>query len=977
DQLNLFAMYCFNAGATVVPFRPLGRQTNEAVLDNISPNVSFAGGWSDSSATSYFYGSAGQVPYRYASLAATETATATYTPNIPVAGIYPVYTWVRHGPDRCDQLYRIRHSGGEGQVRVPHHMVGNGWVYLGEYHFNAGSNAANGSVVISNLRGSTNGSVIIADAIRFGNGMGSIDRGGGVSGYPREEECTRYWAAAGIGYGMPSSLYDAGSHDESDSWSTPSQMSAEMNRGPTQPPNSTNVADHLDYKRIHISFHSNAATNTARGTLALITNDPTPNQSALATICGDEVESDLISVGSPPLEHPWATRSPTYTGGYSEIDGSLFNYEMDATIIEVAFHSNVEDANLMRDPKARNAIARAAYHGVIKYMNQFDTNDVVPLTFLPEPPRSPRAVGTTNGIVLSWVAPINQSGSSSPTNYVIYSSTNGYGFGNIVSVGNVLTYTFTNLATDTDFYFRVVAANAAGQSFPAEVVGCRRSSTNGAPKVLVVNAFDRFDRTQNLLQSTVALNYSPPDNSGTIERVNPRQNNSFDYVVPHGKAISAYGVAFDSCQNEAISGGQIVMTNYPMAIWACGDESTSDETFSSTEQTKVITFLNGGGHLFVSGSEIGWDLDRASGPTAADRTFYNNQLHAKFYSDTNDNSGIYTAAAVSGAIFAGNSSAVYDDGSKGIYWVKTPDITTPFGGGTKVALYYNGTTNPAGIQYDGSLGGGRVVYWGFPFETMTLEARRIAYMADILTFFTSPLITTQPISQIVNQGTNVTFSAIVSGSTPLVFQWRLNGTNIFGATSTSLLFSNVQATNAGNYTLVVTNTSGSVTSLIATLTVNLPPTITLQPLDQSVWLGQDATFVVQATGTSPLRYQWQFNGTNILGAVTNVFTRSNSQQADGGSYQVLVINIAGSLLSSSAVLTVSIPAPAVLTSVSGSSSNFQFVLTGDSGASYTILRSTNLIDWLPLTNVVLTNGSYQFMEAPLLEEQQFYRAVAP
>src|SRR6266568_2351730 len=90
---------------------------------------------------------------RIASLAAAETATATYTPTIPVAGYYPVYCWTRHGSDRGDQLYRIRHTGGESQVRIPHHMVGNGWIFLGEYYFNAGSNPNIGSVVISNLRG--------------------------------------------------------------------------------------------------------------------------------------------------------------------------------------------------------------------------------------------------------------------------------------------------------------------------------------------------------------------------------------------------------------------------------------------------------------------------------------------------------------------------------------------------------------------------------------------------------------------------------------------------------------------------------------------------------------------------------------------------------------------------------------------------------------------------------------------------------
>ena len=85
DQLNFFAAYCFNAGAIVASLRPLGQQTNEVVLDNVSAGVTFAGSWSDSGST-YYFGNPGDVPYRFASLAATETATATYTPTIPVAG---------------------------------------------------------------------------------------------------------------------------------------------------------------------------------------------------------------------------------------------------------------------------------------------------------------------------------------------------------------------------------------------------------------------------------------------------------------------------------------------------------------------------------------------------------------------------------------------------------------------------------------------------------------------------------------------------------------------------------------------------------------------------------------------------------------------------------------------------------------------------------------------------------------------------
>ena len=123
DQLNAFATYAFNAGATVIPMRPLGEQSVERVVDNDDPEVTFTGAWSNSSST-IFYGTSGDpVPYRFASIAATETATARYSPNLPSAGYYPVYAWVRSGSDRTNQLYRIVFSGGATEVRVNHRRV--------------------------------------------------------------------------------------------------------------------------------------------------------------------------------------------------------------------------------------------------------------------------------------------------------------------------------------------------------------------------------------------------------------------------------------------------------------------------------------------------------------------------------------------------------------------------------------------------------------------------------------------------------------------------------------------------------------------------------------------------------------------------------------------------------------------------------------------------------------------------------------
>ena len=118
----------------------------------------------------------------------------------------------------------------------------------------------------------------------------------------------------------------------------------------------------------------------------------------------------------------------------------------------------------------------------------------------------------------------------------------------------------------------------------------------------------------------------------------------------------------------------------------------------------------------------------------------------------------------------------------------------------------------------------------------------------------------------MTQGQSASFAVGASGTAPLSYQWNLNGTALSGATDASLALTNVQATDAGSYTAVVTNPGGSITSAVATLTVNILPGITTQPLSQTVTQGQNASFSVGASGTAPLSYQWSLNSTALSGA---------------------------------------------------------------------------------------------------------------
>lgn len=176
----------------------------------------------------------------------------------------------------------------------------------------------------------------------------------------------------------------------------------------------------------------------------------------------------------------------------------------------------------------------------------------------------------------------------------------------------------------------------------------------------------------------------------------------------------------------------------------------------------------------------------------------------------------------------------------------------------------------------------------------------------------APAITMQPQSQIVPPGSNAIFSVAATGDAPLSYQWNFNGTTITGATATSYSITNVQFGDDGGYAVVVTNSSGSVTSSIAMLVVGIAPAITSQPQSENTNVGATVTFSVGASGDPAPNFQWRLNGNPISGATNSNYTRTNVQPADTGDYSVLLTNVAGSAVSSNATLTVVSGTPTVI-----------------------------------------------------------------
>lgn len=179
-----------------------------------------------------------------------------------------------------------------------------------------------------------------------------------------------------------------------------------------------------------------------------------------------------------------------------------------------------------------------------------------------------------------------------------------------------------------------------------------------------------------------------------------------------------------------------------------------------------------------------------------------------------------------------------------------------------------------------------------------------------------PAIATQPQSQTVTAGSSVTLSVVATGTPAPTYQWRKNGVLVSGATGATLALPNVQVSDSGNYTVVVTNLAGLVTSNPASLTVNAAgPTITTQPQSQQLSVGANATLSVSATGAG-LSYQWKKNGSPLAGATAATHALGAASGDTMGFYSVTVFNATGATESSVATLTVNTGGASRLVNVS-------------------------------------------------------------
>ena len=203
------------------------------------------------------------------------------------------------------------------------------------------------------------------------------------------------------------------------------------------------------------------------------------------------------------------------------------------------------------------------------------------------------------------------------------------------------------------------------------------------------------------------------------------------FAAKYGKALLLSSHNFETVSNTKVLDSTVILNDYDMVFWISGDESTIDETFSSAEQKLIKNYLEAGGNLFVSGSEIGWDLS-SKGDTA-DKDFYKNYFKSLFISD--DAGAISVKGLQNSAL---NGCEFYFGQT---YEEDYPDEVSPLNGSTQCLQYANG--KGAGNQYAGTFGTstkiGKLIYLAFPLETVSNDSSFNKVISQSIEFFTSSI----------------------------------------------------------------------------------------------------------------------------------------------------------------------------------------------------------------------------------------------
>ena len=682
----------------------------------------------------------------------TNCSKVVYQPNFKEGGKYAVYVSYQTLSESIDDAqYIVYHKGQSTEIKVNQQMGGSTWVYIGTFDFDKGCNEYN-RVILTNH--SSSRGLVTADAVRFGGGMGNIQRGGQTSGLPRCLEGARYYAQWA---GMPYNVYSSkqGTDDYGDDINTRSLMTNYLGGGSVYIPSKEGKKVPIE---LSLAIHSDAGyssdLNSLIGSLAICTtdfNDCILN-SGVSRMMSKDFATMLLNNVQNDITHKYGKwkRRELADRNYSETRLP----EVPSVILETMSHQNFSDMIMGQDPNFRFIIARSIYKTITKYIasqhgEKFNIEPLAPDNFRIEFKKN-------NKIRLSWnEVDDTEESTSRPIGYILYTSAGSSDFDNGTYIKGHNYYDI-QLEPNIVYNFKVSAINKGGESFTTEVLSTYYNPL-ATKTIMIVNGFHRLSspaiRNDNRQQgfdinadpgvcdgSTLGfcgrqtcfdtsmigksgengLGYSTDELTGRIIA-----GNTFDYTRTHAEAIAAtqnYNIV--SCSSFAIESGLVTLNNYAMLDIILGLEKNDGhsmeyyKTFKTSMQDRLSQYVSNGGRLFVSGSYVGSDMQ-----TDKDKAFISNVL--KISCDTTELSN--KNDTIRGL---GNTLTIYRDINEEHYAATSPDVVNPIAPAF-CALQYSDYLS-AGVAYKGS--DYRCFTMGFPFECIKDENTRETIMKGIISY---------------------------------------------------------------------------------------------------------------------------------------------------------------------------------------------------------------------------------------------------
>ena len=703
-----------------------------------------------------------------------KNSLVSYQPNFQKEGKYAVYVSYQTLPKSVpDAKYIVYHKGQATEFTVNQRMGGGTWVYLGTFEFDKGCNEFN-RVVCTN-HASRRG-VVTTDAVRFGGGMGNIERGGYVSGLPRCLEGARYYAQWA---GAPYSVYGGrkGKNDYADDINTRSMMTNWLGGGSVYMPA-------MDGKRVPIelslALHSDAGYNpdgqSTWGTLAICTTDFNDGMlnSGISRFASKDFAKALRDNLVEDMTNTFGSFGKRYLWDRNYSETRL--PEVPSAIIEMLSHQSFPDMRIAQDPMGKFTIARSIYKTILRFVssNHDEPYVVQPLS----PNHFSVEVDELGYASLTWNAQLDKTEpTAKPTSYIVYQAEGKGGFDN----GTMVRSNIYNVKLEPGklYNFRVAAVNQGGESFPSETLSALYNPT-ATNKILIVNNFHRlaspqvvdndsiqgfdfdqdpgvsygltagwsgkqrvFDIHRMGIESSSGLGYSGNEMIGQFVA-----GNDFNHTVEHAQAIASgnkYSIA--SCSSEAILSGRVKMTDYQAVDLINGLERYDGythqyyKTFTPAMQKRIKYYALNGGKLLVSGSYNGSDMqdeEEKSFMGAILKVNYEPTCTKFIVQDVNPedstiterDSIVTTSPMVSGL---GKEFSYYHSLNAKHYAATHPEILKPIGSTAFCAMRYLTGTSAAVAYRSTSY---RTFTMGFPLECISDEKTRYSIMQGILKFLT-------------------------------------------------------------------------------------------------------------------------------------------------------------------------------------------------------------------------------------------------